>query len=66
MTSKDGANPKGLGAGAPPVHPPDGRKAERKRTRSYVKTGVFGLKRRLKERGIKALDGRTTAARAIN
>lgn len=33
--------------------------------RPYVKTGVFGLKRRLKERGIKALDQRTSAARAI-
>ena len=37
----------------------------RKSPRPYVKTGVFRLKRVLKERGIKALDGRSTAARAI-
>ena len=36
-----------------------------KRPRQYQKSGVFRVKRALKERGIRALDGRSTAARAI-
>ncbi len=37
----------------------------RKARRSYQRTGVFGVKRALKEQGIAALDGRTVAARSV-
>lgn len=33
--------------------------------RAYRKSGVFGLKRALKRRGIRAMDGRSVAARAV-
>jgi hypothetical protein len=47
----------------PAVSTPAG--SPQKRPRAYVKSGVFRVKRALKERGIRALDGRSTAARAI-
>lgn len=37
-----------------------------RRARIYTKSGVFRLKRSLKERGLKALDGRTALARSVS
>jgi hypothetical protein len=37
-----------------------------KRPRPYMKTGVFSLKKALKLKGIKAIDQRSVAARAVN
>jgi hypothetical protein len=37
-----------------------------KRPRPYHKSGVFGLQKRLKEKGLRALDGRSSLARSIS